>query len=206
MGLHLVLYHSLWVTLASHVLERQNVFCYTVHHCFLISNVLCGWSLPNLKSKGKYGFAFCCLWNIVHLPIGQWGLSWDPALTCSSVPGFRGEVPLPEKWIAYCLVLWRFPDSPIRQGSSEWTDWGLSLLLRTICGVVQGGDGRGGLDAKWSVNFKRPACTDSFQRTWRALAVCSIVIWFCKIWKKKKIKLPSVKLSDSGFKEGFWKV
>ena len=42
--------------------------------------------------------------------------------------------------------------------------------------MVQGGDGRGGLDAKGSVNFKRPACADSFQGTWRALAVCSIVI------------------------------
>lgn len=118
MGLDLVLGHSLWITLASHILERQNVFCYTVHHCFLISDAPCGWSLPNLKSKGKYSFAFYCLWNIVHLPVRQRGLSWDPALTCSSVAGFRGEVPLPEKWLAYCLALWRFPDSPTRHGSS----------------------------------------------------------------------------------------
>lgn len=203
MGLDLVLVHSLWITLASHILERQNVFCYTVHHCFLISDALCGWSLPNLKSKGKYGFAFYCFRNIVHLPVGQRGLSWDLVLTCSSVPGFSGEVPLPGKRTAYCLALWRFPDSPTGT-VHHWTDWGCVCLGQ--CGVLQGGDGRGGFDAKGSGNFKRPAYTDSFQGMWRALAVCSIVIWFCKIWKRKKFKLPSVKFSDSGFKKGSWKV
>ena len=60
MGLDLVLDHSLWITLASNILERQNIFCYTVHHCFLASDVLYGWDLPNLKSSGEYGFAFYC--------------------------------------------------------------------------------------------------------------------------------------------------
>lgn len=133
MGLDLVLDHSLWITLASHILERQNIFCYTVHHCFLISDVLCGWSLPNVKSKGKYGFAFYCLWNIIHLPVGQWGLSRDPALTCSSVPGLGEKSHCQKNGL---LTAWfcGFPDSPTRQGSSEWTDWRLSLLFRTICG------------------------------------------------------------------------
>lgn len=71
LGMDLVLGDSLWITLASYTLGRQNIFCYTTGWFSLRCCPL--WLvLPNLKSKGEYGFSFFFFCNTVHLHFERW--------------------------------------------------------------------------------------------------------------------------------------